>query len=322
MRQDDARRRRRDRRARRRRPPHAAGRLRRRLRRQPLDDAGAGRHHPDPVRPRPADGAAGVPLARAAPAAGALSRQVVLQRPAPGAGGLLEVLRPGGPRQHVVLPRARAAGHHAGQLRLPPACSMRRPARSSTSSSSTSASGSCASPSPTPIARGASSSPAMPPTAIRPTAATASTPASRMRATSAGSSPPRCRAGRAQACSTPTTRSGGRCSSRRRATSSRRPSRPTARSWQRSIPQRDKEAFEREWGARKSGARSEVNAFEPNYEGSPIVCGPPGGRCSARRLARLRGARRPPSGAPAALLGAQRVRGAGRRLHAPRSRRR
>ena len=75
-------------------------------------------------------------------------------------------------------------------------------------------------------------------------------------------------------------------------------------------------------GARKSGARSEVNAFEPNYEGSPIVCGPPGGRCSARRLARLRSARRPPPGAPAALVGAQRVRGAGRRLHAPRSRRR
>ena len=46
-------------------------------------------------------------------------------------------------------------------------------------------------------------------------------------------------------------------------------------------PQRDREAFEREWKARQSGARSEVNAFEPNYEGSSIVSGPSGGTCSA-----------------------------------------
>jgi 4-hydroxyisophthalate hydroxylase len=46
-------------------------------------------------------------------------------------------------------------------------------------------------------------------------------------------------------------------------------------------PQRDKTAFEREWQARKSGARFEVNAFEPNYEGSSVVWGMPGGRCSA-----------------------------------------
>ena len=46
-------------------------------------------------------------------------------------------------------------------------------------------------------------------------------------------------------------------------------------------PRRDKDAFEHEWNARKSGARSEVNAFEPNYEGSSIVSGLPGSRCSA-----------------------------------------
>lgn len=46
-------------------------------------------------------------------------------------------------------------------------------------------------------------------------------------------------------------------------------------------PLRDRQAFEAEWKARQSGARSEVNAFEPNYEGSPIVFGPPGGTCSA-----------------------------------------
>jgi 4-hydroxyisophthalate hydroxylase len=46
-------------------------------------------------------------------------------------------------------------------------------------------------------------------------------------------------------------------------------------------PERDRDAFEREWKERQSGARSEVNAFEPNYEGSSIVWGPPGSRCNA-----------------------------------------
>lgn len=38
-------------------------------------------------------------------------------------------------------------------------------------------------------------------------------------------------------------------------------------------PECDRAAFEREWSARGSGARDEVNAFEPNYRGSPIVAG-------------------------------------------------
>ena len=177
---------------------------------------------------------------------------------------------------------------------------MRRPARSSTSSSSTSASGSCASPSPTPTATAASSSPATPPTAIRPTAATASTPGLedarnlgwKLAAALQGWAGP------------------GLLDSY---DAERRPVfQSTARDFiEKAIaadreflaafdPARDKAAFEREWAARSSGARSEVNAFEPNYEGSPIVWGAPGGRCSARRLARLRGARRPPSGAAAA----------------------
>lgn len=46
-------------------------------------------------------------------------------------------------------------------------------------------------------------------------------------------------------------------------------------------PGRDRGAFEREWAARRCGARSEVAAFEPHYEGSPVVWGPPGGVCSA-----------------------------------------
>jgi 2-polyprenyl-6-methoxyphenol hydroxylase-like FAD-dependent oxidoreductase len=43
----------------------------------------------------------------------------------------------------------------------------------------------------------------------------------------------------------------------------------------------DKVAFEREWTARQSGARSEVHSFEPNYQGSSVVWGPPGSSCSA-----------------------------------------
>jgi 2-polyprenyl-6-methoxyphenol hydroxylase-like FAD-dependent oxidoreductase len=46
-------------------------------------------------------------------------------------------------------------------------------------------------------------------------------------------------------------------------------------------PDIDKVAFEREWTARRSGARSEVHSFEPNYQGSCIVWGPPGSSCSA-----------------------------------------
>jgi 2-polyprenyl-6-methoxyphenol hydroxylase-like FAD-dependent oxidoreductase len=38
-------------------------------------------------------------------------------------------------------------------------------------------------------------------------------------------------------------------------------------------PSIDRIAFEQEWNARATGAKEEVNAFEPNYEGSPIVMG-------------------------------------------------
>lgn len=36
-------------------------------------------------------------------------------------------------------------------------------------------------------------------------------------------------------------------------------------------PERDMNAFEAQWQARQAGAAAEVDAFEPNYEGSPIV---------------------------------------------------
>ncbi|QDM33412.1 monooxygenase [Tardiphaga sp. vice352] len=46
-------------------------------------------------------------------------------------------------------------------------------------------------------------------------------------------------------------------------------------------PATDKAAFEAEWQARSSGARSEVQSFEPNYEGSPLVTGAHGRSPSA-----------------------------------------
>ncbi len=46
-------------------------------------------------------------------------------------------------------------------------------------------------------------------------------------------------------------------------------------------PQRDKAAFEAAWTARSTGTSSEIDAYEPNYEGSPLVFGPPGGISSA-----------------------------------------
>ncbi|MBR0687781.1 FAD-dependent monooxygenase [Bradyrhizobium manausense] len=46
-------------------------------------------------------------------------------------------------------------------------------------------------------------------------------------------------------------------------------------------PAIDREAFEAEWKVRSTGARSEVNSFEPNYGGSSIVAGAPSGISSA-----------------------------------------
>lgn len=46
-------------------------------------------------------------------------------------------------------------------------------------------------------------------------------------------------------------------------------------------PDRDRAAFERAWQLRGDEARAEIDWFEPHYEGSPIVFGPPDGVCSA-----------------------------------------
>ena len=47
-------------------------------------------------------------------------------------------------------------------------------------------------------------------------------------------------------------------------------------------PAIDRDAFERHWAERSGGAKGEVNAFEPHYEGSPIVFGAPGAQSSAK----------------------------------------
>ena len=46
-------------------------------------------------------------------------------------------------------------------------------------------------------------------------------------------------------------------------------------------PERDKLAFERMWHEFGTDVGWRVSGYEPNYEGSPVVIGPPGGKCSA-----------------------------------------
>ena len=46
-------------------------------------------------------------------------------------------------------------------------------------------------------------------------------------------------------------------------------------------PERDKAEFEAAWAARKATAGENITSYEPNYEGSPVVAGPPGGKSGA-----------------------------------------
>jgi 2-polyprenyl-6-methoxyphenol hydroxylase-like FAD-dependent oxidoreductase len=46
-------------------------------------------------------------------------------------------------------------------------------------------------------------------------------------------------------------------------------------------PTRDKAEFEAAWKAQASDVDNRAQIYEPNYEGSPVVIGPPGGRTSA-----------------------------------------
>ena len=47
-------------------------------------------------------------------------------------------------------------------------------------------------------------------------------------------------------------------------------------------PQRDRAEFERAWRTRETDIGSRVQAYVPNYAGSPLVTGPPGARSGAR----------------------------------------
>ncbi len=47
-------------------------------------------------------------------------------------------------------------------------------------------------------------------------------------------------------------------------------------------PHKDRQAFEKEWAARSSRAVSEVDMFQPNYRGSPVVWGDDNGAADAR----------------------------------------
>lgn len=46
-------------------------------------------------------------------------------------------------------------------------------------------------------------------------------------------------------------------------------------------PERDRREFELAWNARAAGSGDRILSYEPNYEGSPVIAGPAGGRCSA-----------------------------------------
>jgi hypothetical protein len=46
-------------------------------------------------------------------------------------------------------------------------------------------------------------------------------------------------------------------------------------------PAKDKAEFEKEWNARRTDVGSRAKSYEPNYEGSRVIAGPPGGVCSA-----------------------------------------
>ena len=47
-------------------------------------------------------------------------------------------------------------------------------------------------------------------------------------------------------------------------------------------PQRDRAAFERAWNQRMVKLSGRAQIYEPHYEGSSVVMGPPGAVCSAR----------------------------------------
>ena len=88
-------------------------------------------------------------------------------------------------------------------------------------------------------------------------------------------------------------------------------------------PSRDRAEFERAWNARaRAISASARRCYEPGYEGSPVVAGPPGGKTTAHGQHMFKARSRAPSAAAAAFVRPRRVRGAGPRFHAAGLRRR
>ena len=49
-------------------------------------------------------------------------------------------------------------------------------------------------------------------------------------------------------------------------------------------PAKDKAEFEQAWNSRETDVGSRAKSYEPNYEGSSVIAGPPGGVCSAHGM--------------------------------------
>ncbi len=298
------------------------GRLRGRLRRRALAGPRAGRHRAQRHRLRRARGARGLPLEGAALLPRAVPRPVDLPRDAPRPRGLLDVLRPGRRGGGVLLPRPRAARRHGRHLRLHRPAAPRRRVRLRVRDRPRRLLGP-AGPGRRPgTGRGGPSSPATRRTPTRPMAASDSTTASRTRPTSAGSWPRCCRAGAATRCWSPTAWNGSRCSGTWGRTSSAAGSGTTGRSWRRTARSATAEEFARAFEEQTKGFGRRLRDFEPHYEGSPVVLGPPGRRRQRPWQPHLRGPHRAPPAAAVALLGPERLRGTRRRLHAAGLRRR
>ncbi len=80
-------------------------------------------------------------------------------------------------------------------------------------------------------------------------------------------------------------------------------------------PERDRAEFERAWKEHANAAAPRVLTYEPHYEGSSIVFGPPHAQKQRPRRAHVQGARRPSPAAAASQLRPQCVRGPGSGFH-------
>ena len=258
------------------------GRLRGRLRRRALAGARAGRHRAPRHRLRRAGRARRLPLQGAARVPGALPRPLDLPRHAPRPAGLLDVLRPGRRRRGVLLPRPRAAGARRSTRSTSPGCCTARPASSSSARVDHVGFWDLRVQVATPLPRRAGlhrrRRRAHPP-ALR-----------RLRAQQRprGRGQPRLEAGRRRCRAGAATR----CSESyglERQPIFRDVGEDIIGGWirddraflERYSPEIDREEFARQFEEQTKGFGRRLRDFEPHYEGSPVVLGPPGAVSSA-----------------------------------------